>query len=106
MVTYTSSVIPIIVAVWLQSYLEHWLNKVLPSWLRNFTTPLLVLLIMVPLTLLTVGPVTSYAAKRHLHRHRLAVHHRPVAGRCPDGRLLAGVRAVRPALGLRPVHGQ
>ncbi len=62
MVTYTSSVIPIIVAVWLQSYLEHWLNKVLPSWLRNFTTPLLVLLIMVPLTLMTVGPVTSYAA--------------------------------------------
>jgi PTS system beta-glucosides-specific IIC component len=62
MVTYTSSVIPIIVAVWLQSYLEHWLNKVLPSWLRNFTTPLLVLLIMVPLTLITVGPVTSYAA--------------------------------------------
>jgi len=63
MVTYTSSVIPIIVAVWLQSYLEHWLTRVLPSWLRNFTTPLLVLLIMVPLTLLTVGPVTSYAAK-------------------------------------------
>ncbi len=62
MVTYTSSVIPIIVAVWLQSFLERWLNRVLPSWLRNFTTPLLVLLIMVPLTLLTVGPVTSYAA--------------------------------------------
>jgi PTS system beta-glucosides-specific IIC component len=62
MVTYTSSVIPIIVAVWLQSYLEHWLDTVLPAWLRNFTTPLLVLLIMVPLTLLTVGPVTSYAA--------------------------------------------
>ncbi|MBI5028754.1 MAG: PTS transporter subunit EIIB, partial [Actinobacteria bacterium] len=62
MVTYTSSVIPIIVAVWLQSYLERFLNAVLPSWLRNFTTPLLVLAIMVPLTLLTVGPVTSYAA--------------------------------------------
>lgn len=62
MVTYTSSVIPIIVAVWLQSFLERFLNRVLPAWLRNFTTPLLVLLIMVPLTLLTVGPVTSYAA--------------------------------------------
>jgi PTS system beta-glucosides-specific IIC component len=62
MVTYTSSVIPIIVAVWLQGFLERWLNAVLPSWLRNFTTPLLVLLIMVPLTLLTVGPVTSFAA--------------------------------------------
>lgn len=62
MVTYTSSVIPIIVSVWLQGYLEKFLNRVLPHWLRNFTTPLLVLLIMVPLTLLTVGPVTSYAA--------------------------------------------
>lgn len=62
MVTYTSSVIPIIVSVWLQSYLEHWLDRVLPAWLRNFTTPLLVLVVMVPLTLLTVGPVTSYAA--------------------------------------------
>lgn len=62
MVTYTSSVIPIIVAVWLQSFLEKWLNQVLPAWLRNFTTPLLVLLIMVPLTLITVGPVTSFAA--------------------------------------------
>jgi PTS system beta-glucosides-specific IIC component len=62
MVTYTSSVIPIIIAVWLQSYLERFLNRYLPNWLRNFTTPMLVLAIMVPLTLLTVGPVTSYLA--------------------------------------------
>ena len=67
MVTYTSSVIPIIIAVWLQSHLEKFLNRVLPSWLRNFTTPLLVLAIMVPLTLLTVGPVTSYAASAVSH---------------------------------------
>ena len=60
---YTSSVIPIVVAVWLQSYLEKFLNKVLPNWLRNFTTPLLVILIMVPLVLLTVGPATTYAAR-------------------------------------------
>ncbi len=61
--TYTSSVIPIIIAVWLQSYLEKGLNKVLPHWLRNFTTPLLVMVVMVPLVLLTVGPVTTYAAQ-------------------------------------------
>lgn len=60
---YTSSVIPIIIAVWLQSYVERFLNKVLPHWLRNFTTPLLVMLIMVPLVLLTVGPATTYAAR-------------------------------------------
>ncbi|MCC2661667.1 MAG: beta-glucoside transporter subunit [Arthrobacter sp.] len=63
MMNYTSSVIPIIVAVWLQGYLERFLNRTLPSAIRNFTTPLLTLLVMVPLVLLTVGPVTTYAAQ-------------------------------------------
>jgi PTS system beta-glucosides-specific IIC component len=63
MMNYTSSVIPILVAVWLQGYLERFLNKVLPSALRNFTTPLLTILIMVPLVLMTVGPISTYAAQ-------------------------------------------
>ena len=63
MMNYTSSVIPIIIAVWLQGYLERFLNKVLPHWLRNFTTPLLTMLLMVPLVLMTVGPLTTYAAQ-------------------------------------------
>ncbi|MHA7268810.1 beta-glucoside-specific PTS transporter subunit IIABC [Arthrobacter sp. HLT1-20] len=60
---YTSSVIPIIVAVWLQGYLERFLLKVLPSAIRNFMTPLLTMVLMVPLTLLTVGPVTVLLAE-------------------------------------------
>jgi PTS system beta-glucosides-specific IIC component len=63
MMNYTSSVIPIIVAVWLQGYLERFLLKVLPSAVRNFLTPLLSIAIMVPLTLLTVGPLTTYASQ-------------------------------------------
>ncbi len=63
MMNYTSSVIPIIVAVWLQGYLERLLDKVLPSALRNFSTPLLTILIMVPLVLMTVGPATTFAAQ-------------------------------------------
>jgi PTS system beta-glucosides-specific IIC component len=63
MMNYTSSVLPIIVAVWLQGYLERFLTRVLPSAIRNFTTPLLTLLVMVPLVLLTVGPVTTFAAQ-------------------------------------------
>jgi PTS system beta-glucosides-specific IIC component len=63
MMNYTSSVLPIIVAVWLQSYVERFLTRVLPSAIRNFTTPLLTLLVMVPLVLLTVGPITTYAAQ-------------------------------------------
>jgi PTS system beta-glucosides-specific IIC component len=63
MMNYTSSVIPIIVAVWLQGYLERFLLKVLPSAVRNFLTPLLSIAVMVPLTLLTVGPLTTLAAQ-------------------------------------------
>lgn len=59
---YTSSVIPIIVAVWILGYLQRFLLKILPSVIRNFMTPLLSLVIMVPLTLLTVGPATIFLA--------------------------------------------
>jgi len=62
LMNYTSSVIPIIVAVWLQGYVERFLNRALPAAIRNFTTPLLVLLVMVPLVLITVGPLTTGAA--------------------------------------------
>ncbi|MFI7494495.1 beta-glucoside-specific PTS transporter subunit IIABC [Kocuria sp. M4R2S49] len=63
MMSYTSSVIPIIVAVWLQGYLERFLNRVIPAAFRNFSTPLLSILIMVPFILMTVGPITTLAAQ-------------------------------------------
>ena len=63
MMNYTNSVIPIIVAVWLQSHLERFLAKVLPDAIRNFSVPLLTILVMVPLVLMTVGPVTTAAAE-------------------------------------------
>ena len=60
--SYTSSVVPIIVGVWVQGHLERLLLKVLPGAIRNFMTPLLAMLIMVPLILMTIGPVTTLAA--------------------------------------------
>ena len=55
--SYTSTVIPIILAVWALSYLQPALNKVLPGALKTFLTPMLSLAIMVPLTLIVVGPI-------------------------------------------------
>lgn len=63
MMSYVSSVIPIIVAGWLLSYLERGMDKVLPSSIRNFTKPLISLFVMVPLVLIVVGPVATYAAQ-------------------------------------------
>ncbi|MFT0846367.1 beta-glucoside-specific PTS transporter subunit IIABC [Actinomycetaceae bacterium L2_0104] len=57
MMSYVSSVIPIIFAVWMQSHLEKLLSK-LPAMIRNFSVPLFSVLIMVPLTLMVVGPIT------------------------------------------------
>ncbi|BAU97197.1 PTS system beta-glucoside-specific transporter subunit IIABC [Corynebacterium suranareeae] len=62
MMSYASSVIPVIVAVWVAGYLQRWLEKVLPGAIRNFFTPLIVVLVMVPLVLFTIGPVTIGAA--------------------------------------------
>ena len=60
--SYTSSVLPIIVAVWVQGYVERCCNRFIPSAFRNFMTPWITVLIMVPLTLLTIGPVTTIIA--------------------------------------------
>lgn len=62
MMSYVSSVIPILFAVWIQGHWERLLNRVLPAMIRNFTTPLLSALVMVPLTLIVVGPLTTIVA--------------------------------------------
>ena len=63
MATYTSSLLPIIVAVWIQGHLERQVKKMLPSAIRNFTVPMISMLVIVPLTLLTFGPLTTYASQ-------------------------------------------
>ncbi|MFJ1869297.1 beta-glucoside-specific PTS transporter subunit IIABC [Streptomyces sp. NPDC088097] len=63
MVAYASSVIPIICAVYVQSFLERGLDRVLPSSLRNFITPMFTIAVMVPLTLLTIGPASDWAGQ-------------------------------------------
>ncbi|MDT0116169.1 beta-glucoside-specific PTS transporter subunit IIABC [Microbacterium sp. PRF11] len=59
MVSYVSSVIPIIVIVWLQSHAERFLLKVLPGAVKRFLTPMIVVAIAVPLVFLAIGPLSS-----------------------------------------------
>lgn len=54
---YTSSVIPIILAVWVQSKFEPLVKKVIPQFLQMIFVPMIVLLVMVPLTFLLLGPI-------------------------------------------------
>ena len=57
MLSYTSSVIPIILAIWVLSYIQRFFEKILPLVVRNLLTPMFCLIIIVPLTLLVFGPV-------------------------------------------------
>lgn len=60
LMSYSSTVIPIIISVIVMSFLERWLNKVIHQSVKNFITPLLLLVIMVPLTLIAFGPFGVY----------------------------------------------
>lgn len=56
---YTSSVIPILIAVWAASKLECSLNKVVPQLIRSMSVPFLCFAVMAPATYLIIGPVAS-----------------------------------------------
>ena len=47
-----TSVIPIILAIWIASYVERFFEKYLPLVVRNLFTPMFTIAVMVPLTLL------------------------------------------------------
>lgn len=60
LVDYSYSVIPIILSVWLMSYVEKFAEKYTPSIIKFFLKPLIILIISVPLALVVVGPFGSF----------------------------------------------
>lgn len=63
LVSYTSSVIPIVISIYALSKLEKGLKKIVPSVCKTFLTPMLSLMIMVPATYLVIGPISDTAGK-------------------------------------------
>lgn len=59
---YTSSVIPIIVAIYFASILERKLKRIIPDVIKTFFVPFFTLLIIVPLTFIVIGPISSWVA--------------------------------------------
>ena len=60
LVKYTSTVIPIILSVWLLSYVYKFVEKIVPDLLKVLLVPMITLLIMVPVQLIAIGPFGSY----------------------------------------------
>lgn len=57
--SYTSTIVPVILAVWLLKYVEKFAKKVCPKVISIFGVTLIELVICVPLVFLVVGPIGS-----------------------------------------------
>lgn len=56
-VKYSSTVIPVILIVFVASYVEKYANKILPDVIKYIVRPLCVMAVMIPLSLCVLGPV-------------------------------------------------
>ena len=54
---YSSTVVPVILSVWVMSYVEKFISKYSPKSLRSLIEPVLTILIMTPLTLCLLAPL-------------------------------------------------
>ena len=63
LMTYSMSVIPIIVAAFFAAKLERSLTKIIPDVIKTFVVPMLTMLIITPLTFIVVGPIATWASQ-------------------------------------------
>lgn len=79
LMSYASSVIPIIISIWVLSILEKFLNKKIHEAAKNFLTPMLCLMIIVPLTFLVVGPLGTYISQGLAGGYKFIYNISPIA---------------------------
>ncbi len=59
--TYSTSVVPIILIVFFQSYVEKYAKKISPNAVKTFLVPIITILITAPVGLIILGPVGAIA---------------------------------------------
>ncbi|BDR56828.1 beta-glucoside-specific PTS transporter subunit IIABC [Xylocopilactobacillus apis] len=60
LVSYGSSVIPIILVVWFMSYVDRFAEKFIPNVVKTILKPLLIVVITAPVALIIIGPIGSW----------------------------------------------
>ncbi|PLS03692.1 beta-glucoside-specific PTS transporter subunit IIABC [Neobacillus cucumis] len=61
MMSYASSVIPILLSTLFAAKVEKGFKKIVPDVVKTFVVPFLTIIVMVPLTFLVIGPVATWA---------------------------------------------
>ncbi|MCM3215729.1 beta-glucoside-specific PTS transporter subunit IIABC [Niallia taxi] len=62
LMSYSSSVIPIILSTFFAAKVEKWLRSFIPDVVKTFVVPLLTLLIVIPITFMVIGPIATWAS--------------------------------------------
>ena len=63
LMNYASSVIPIILAIYFGAKVERTFAKIIPMMIKGFMVPFCTLLVMIPMTLMVVGPIATWAGQ-------------------------------------------
>lgn len=63
LMSYASSVIPIILAAYFASKVEKGFKKITPDVVKTFVVPFMTLLVVVPITFIVIGPIATWAGQ-------------------------------------------
>lgn len=58
--SYASTILPIIMSVWVMTYVEKFFKKIIPEMLQVLFVPVLTTFVMLPITLCVLGPAGSF----------------------------------------------
>ena len=69
---YASTVLPMILSIWIMSYVEKFFKKVIPATLGTIFTPTLTMVVMLPITLVVLGPA-GFVAGEYISKFLLSL---------------------------------
>ena len=100
--TYTSTVLPPLFLVLVLSWLEHWLDEHLPDIIKALAVPFICTIVMVPLTILVIGPVSNVLANAIAAAYNFLANNVPALAAI----LVGGIWQVFVIFGVRGCKGQ
>jgi PTS system beta-glucosides-specific IIC component len=92
---YSTYILPVLIAVSAYAFLERLLRRVIGISLHQFLIPFISLLIMVPLAMAVIGPVTIYAMQWAAEGSSLLVEFSPILGGVVIGALWVFILLLR-----------
>ncbi|WP_040513769.1 beta-glucoside-specific PTS transporter subunit IIABC [Gracilibacillus halophilus] len=63
LMSYSMSVIPIIISTFFAAKLENFFTKIIPAVVRMFLVPMLTMVIIIPLTFMIIGPIATWLSQ-------------------------------------------